>query len=63
MEQVIHATRLGVLCGRSANPSTVVKDGINDLTSYRMAIHETMGVIAASITAQDLSTNVKGMVE
>ena len=46
----------------SANPSTVVKEGINDLTSYRMAVHETAGVIAASITAQDLSTNVKGVV-
>ena len=47
----------------SANPSTVVKEGISDLTSYRMAVHETAGVIAASITAQVLSTNIEGMVE
>jgi len=41
----------------------VAKEDISDLTSYRMAVHETTGVIAASITAQNLSINVKGMVE
>ena len=46
-----------------ANPSIVVKKGISDLTSCRIAVHETAGVIAPSITAKDLSTNIKGMVE
>ena len=45
----------------SVEPSTVVTEDINDSACYRVAVHETAGVILASVTAQDLSINVKGM--
>ena len=63
LEEIRHATRLGVLRGVTTNPSLAATEGINDLSNYRVAVQEIAGTVDGPISAEVLSTEVHGMVE
>ena len=62
LEEIRHVARLGVLRGVTTNPSLAAKEGIADLSNYRVAIQEIAKIVDGPISAEVLSTDAQGMV-
>jgi transaldolase len=63
LDEIRHAARLGVLSGATTNPSLAAKEGIADLSNYRIAVQEIAAIVNGPVSAEVISTDARGMVD